>query len=107
MVYSIEELKQIITPIARKYHIPAVYLFGSYARGDATEDSDVDVLIQREGSIIRGLMIGELYGDLEQSLMKNIDLVTEESLRDKAERERSPWFIRNVFQERIQIYERE
>ena len=106
MVYTIEELKQKIEPIARKYDIPAVYLFGSYARGEADDKSDVDVLFQREGSAIHGLMIGALYEDLQESLGKNLDLVTEESLREKAERERSPWFIRNVFRERIPIYER-
>ena len=42
MVYTIDEIRQIITPIAKKYGLPAVYLFGSYARGTANEDSDVD-----------------------------------------------------------------
>jgi predicted nucleotidyltransferase len=106
MVYTIEELKSIIAPIALKYQIPAVYLFGSYARGDATEDSDVDVLFRRQGSTIRGIMIGAFYGELEEGLKKGVDLVTEESLREKAERARSPWFIRNVLRERIPIYER-
>jgi len=105
LIYTLDELKQIIAPIARKYAIPTVWIFGSYARGEAREDSDVDVLIMREGSQIRGLMIGALYDDLEQSLMKRIDLVTEESLREKSERERSPWFIRNVYQERVPVYE--
>ena len=40
MIYTIEEIRRIITPIAKKYRLPAVYLFGSYARGDATETSD-------------------------------------------------------------------
>jgi predicted nucleotidyltransferase len=106
LIYTIEDLRRIIAPLAEKYEIPAVYLFGSYARGDADDDSDVDVLIQREGSRIRGLMLGAFYEELEEGLNKGIDLVTEESLREEAELVRSPWFIRNVFRERVPIYER-
>ena len=36
MVYTLEQLREKITPIAEKYRIPAVYVFGSYARGEAT-----------------------------------------------------------------------
>ena len=50
LVYTIDELRQILTPIAGKYDIQAVYVFGSYARNEATENSDVDVLIQRRSS---------------------------------------------------------
>ena len=35
MIYSIEDIKAIVTPIAQKHGIPAVFLFGSYARGMA------------------------------------------------------------------------
>ena len=43
--YTIEEIKTILEPIARKYGVERVYLFGSYARGDATENSDVDLRV--------------------------------------------------------------
>ena len=33
-IYSIDDLKRIITPIAEKYQVANVYLFGSFARGD-------------------------------------------------------------------------
>ena len=45
LIYTIDELKQKIVPIAARYNLPAVYLFGSYARNEATEESDVDILI--------------------------------------------------------------
>ena len=38
--FDLEELKQIVAPIAEKYWLEAVYLFGSQARGDAKPDSD-------------------------------------------------------------------
>jgi predicted nucleotidyltransferase len=106
MVYTIEELKSIIAPIAQKYDIPAVYLFGSYARGDATEDSDVDVLIQREGSTIRGIIMGSVYEDLQESLKKEVDLVTVESLSQFADRRGAKRFAGNLLKERKIIYER-
>ena len=42
-IYTIEELREIITPIAIQHNVEKVYLFGSYARGEATENSDVDL----------------------------------------------------------------
>ena len=44
-VYSIEEIINICTPIFEKYNVDKVYIFGSYARGEATKDSDIDLLI--------------------------------------------------------------
>ena len=44
-VYKIEEIAERVRPIAEKYNIDKVYLFGSYARGEATEESDVDLRI--------------------------------------------------------------
>ena len=40
-----EEIKKAITPIALKYGLKAVYLFGSYARGTADENSDIALLL--------------------------------------------------------------
>jgi predicted nucleotidyltransferase len=104
MVYTLDDLKQKIAPIAHKYDIPAVYVFGSYARGEATDDSDVDVLIQRKGSKIIGIMIGALYEDLSESLGKPLDLVTIETLEQECTKERTPWFVDNLLKEMRLIY---
>ena len=45
--FDLEELKQIVAPIAEKYWLEAVYLFGSQERGDAKPDSDYDFYIKR------------------------------------------------------------
>ena len=50
---TIEKIKEIITPICKKYGVKRAYLFGSYARNEATEKSDVDIRI--ESGKIRGL----------------------------------------------------
>ena len=104
MVYTIEELGQKIAPIAQKYDIPAVYIFGSYARNEATENSDVDVLFQREGSKIIGWIIGALYEELSETLGKGLDLVTTETLEQESTKERTPWFVESLLKERRLIY---
>ena len=44
-VLTITDIQRIIKPLAQKYHICEVYIFGSYARNEATVDSDIDFLI--------------------------------------------------------------
>lgn len=106
MIFTVEELKKKIEPIAKKYELRAVYLFGSYARNDATDNSDVDILIDREGSKIKGMFdMGGLYNDLCDSVGKEIDLVTTQTLEQKSTNRRTPLFIKNVQTERIKIYE--
>ena len=72
---TIKEIKEKIAPICREYGVRRAYLFGSYARGEATEHSDVDLLIDR-GSLRSGFALGGLYADLRDGLRKELDLVT-------------------------------
>ena len=48
MIYTVEEIRRRITPVAVRYRLKAVYLFGSYARGEATDESDLELLIDTE-----------------------------------------------------------
>ena len=63
--YTIEDLKTIIGPIARKYGVKGIYLFGSYARGDANENSDVDLRIDK-GSLKGLFALCGLYTELRK-----------------------------------------
>ena len=106
MVYTIDELKQRIGPVAEKYALRAVYLFGSYARNEATEQSDVDILIDRSGSTVRSMLdMGGLYNDLRESVGKEIDLVTLQTLEQASTRRRTPLFVQNLQTEMVKIYE--
>lgn len=81
-------------------------MFGSYARNEATDTSDVDILIDRTGSKIRGMFdMGGLYEDLCAGIGKEIDLVTTQTLEQKSTLERTPWFVKNVKAEMRKIYE--
>lgn len=75
MIYTIEQIRRIAAPIAAAYGVKSMRLFGSYARGEATEHSDVDLLIDR-GSLRSGFALGGLYADLRDGLRKELDLVT-------------------------------
>lgn len=107
MVYTIDELKRRITPVAEKYKLKAVYLFGSYARGTATDESDVDILVDRDGSLVHSLFqMGGLYGDLEKAVQKEIDLVTTQTLEQKRTINKNHQFVDALLAERRKIYDR-
>lgn len=66
-------------PIAAQHGVERIYLFGSYARGEATKNSDVDLRVDKGN--LRGMFaLGALYSDLEDSLGKDLDLLTTGSL---------------------------
>jgi predicted nucleotidyltransferase len=107
MIYSIQDIKNKVTLIAERYNIPIVYLFGSYARGNATESSDIDILIDKTGSRINNLLdMGLVYNDFFDVFGKNIDLVTTDGLRQNEIERRAPRFLDNLNNERITLYEK-
>jgi len=69
-----KDLSDKIIPVLLKYGVKKAALFGSYARGDQDEKSDVDILIEPPDGM--GLAIVRLRRDLEKSLDKKVDLVS-------------------------------
>ena len=105
MIYSIPAIAEAVLPIAEKYGLRSVYLFGSYARNEATEKSDVDLLIDTTGTQLKGLFaLGALYCELEDALQKKIDLVTLRSLEQKTLMPVNEVFRENVLRERILLF---
>lgn len=81
MVYTIEQIQEKINPLAEKYNLSAVYLFGSYARGEADENSDIDLVIVSKGSGALGFAFYKLYDELEAVFDDvEVDLMTMEGL---------------------------
>ena len=70
---SIEEIKSYIEPVVEKYPIEKVILFGSYARGDAKETSDVDLVVESGGKM-RNIKIFTLGGELLNALPVRVDV---------------------------------
>lgn len=74
-MYTVESLKPILIPIAQRYGIKKISVFGSVARGEATEKSDVDLLVD----LPKGwglLSFYELRSNIESVLTCPIDLVS-------------------------------
>ena len=89
MVFTIEEIKKRIIPIVVKYGINSFSLFGSYARDEATEDSDLDFVMDK----------GDLKGlQLEQEFKCHVDVISKGSSNKK--------FLEAVSREEVLIYER-
>ena len=78
MPYTIDELRRLIAPIAKQHGVRSVALFGSYSRGTATPDSDVDLLIEK-GQARTLFQLSGFRLDVEDALHLPVDLVTTES----------------------------
>ena len=78
-VYSLDEIKAIAAPLAQQYGLAALYLFGSYARGEATPQSDLDFLVDRTG-MEDLLALGSFCSDLETSFDQPLDVLTTQML---------------------------
>ena len=87
-IYSVGDLRAIIAPIAARHGVERIYLFGSYARGEATKNSDVDLRVDK----------GNLRGMFEDSLGKDLDLLTTGSLDQR--------FLDQIAGEEIVLYDR-
>jgi len=74
-VLTIKQIKQKIKPVIEKHGIDKVYLFGSYARGEANSNSDVDIYCS-SGDIKTLINEVELIEELEEVLNKKVDIVT-------------------------------
>lgn len=73
-------LRPHLPELTRRYHIKSLRLFGSYVRGEQKKTSDIDLLIDFEQTpTLFELM--DLEEELEEILQKQVDLVTEKSLR--------------------------
>jgi len=65
--------------LSRRYPIHRLALFGSWARGDARENSDVDVMVEVDPSI--GLRFVDLGEELEKALGRRVDLVSRRAIK--------------------------
>ena len=95
-ILSVDEIKENVAPICRRYGIKRAYLYGSYARNEATEHSDVDIRIEK-GSL-RGLFaLSGFRLDIVDALQKNVDVISQ--LPDRKE------FLDSVKRNEVLLYE--
>lgn len=73
---NIERIKRVF----EKSPVDRAYVFGSYARGEADKDSDIDILVELNYNQHIGLGIIKLKNDLEEILRKPVDLLTSNAI---------------------------
>ena len=71
---TIEDIRYAVVPLAEEYGAARVSLFGSFARGEASESSDIDILLEK-GSI-RGMQVLDFQDALSEALGRPVDVVT-------------------------------
>ena len=95
-VHSVNSIKKICESIFKKVpEVECAYLFGSYARGEATFESDIDILVVCPPM---GLKFFEMASDLEESLNKKVDIQTHDQIGDNID------FLENILVDAIKIY---
>lgn len=88
-------IKTVVTALGEQYGIKNAYLFGSYARGEANENSDVDIIIDR-GEIHDYDTLNGFHMELEDKLGKEVDVLTTAGVK--------PRFFELIKDDRVLLY---
>lgn len=94
-ILTIEEIKKMLKSIFEEYNIDYCYLFGSYAKGKATQTSDVDLLI---ASDITGIKFFGMTDKIRTVLCKNVDVLDLNQLKDNAQ------LLNEILKDGVKIY---
>ena len=86
------DIKKRIVPILKKHKVTKAGIFGSYARGEQTKKSDIDVLIEVKGSL---LDVVKIEIELKEKLKKEIDILTYNGI--------SPYLKEKILSEEVRI----
>lgn len=95
-MYQPEEIKRIVAPIAARYGVKRMFLFGSYARGDSSETSDIDLRVEK--GRVKGMQMAFLHDELEDALQRPVDLLSTTALDET--------FLASIRKEEKLLYER-
>ena len=95
-IVPLENITALVKPLAEKYHVREIYLFGSYARGEADGDSDMDFLVfGGEGFKLTSILaLGE---DLRAVLKKKVDVFEIREINQDSE------FFRTIMREKVLV----
>ena len=94
-ILTIDQIRKICSEIFKNYSVDYCYLFGSYAKGKATETSDVDLLVAMP---VDGMKFFELIELLREQLKKKIDLL------DIAQLDNNSALVQEILKDGIKIY---
>ena len=94
-ILEVEDIIRKCSKVFEKYEVSFCYLFGSYAKGKATQVSDVDLLISTN---VKGLKFYGLVEEIRASLHKKVDVLDMNQLKDNIE------LTEEIFKDGIKIY---
>ena len=94
---KIEDIRSTLADVFAGYSVAFCYLFGSYAKGKATESSDVDLLISAD---VTGMRFFGLVGQIRESLHKKVDVL------DPAQLKNNPDLLNEILKDGIKVYGR-
>ena len=94
-VLTIQKIKEICTDVFVTFDVEYCYLFGSYAKGKATEKSDVDLLISTS---VTGIKFFDLVEALREALKKKVDVLNQEQINN------NPDLVKEILKDGIKIY---
>ena len=77
---ELEKISEKIKPVAKKYNLTYVWIFGSYVRKKQKPNSDIDILVKTE-DVAEGFKIVEVKFALEEALKKEVDIITTGSIK--------------------------
>ena len=95
-VLTLSEIQSIVKPLAEKYHISEVYIFGSYARNEATSASDIDFLVFG-GKDFRLTSVFAFAEELRMQIRKEIDVF------EITEVNRDSTFYETIMKEKVKV----
>ena len=95
-----EKLEPQIVPVLKKYKITKAAVFGSYARGEASDESDIDLLVTIAAHENRDIDFFDMWDELELKIQKPISLLSEENLMYAP-----PLFKQSILEGSIWFYE--
>lgn len=94
--HTIPEIQKIVQELATKYDVERVFLFGSYARGEETPESDVDLRVDMADSPTWSYF--NFFSDLEEHLGISVDLVESDGMPD--------YLLEEVRKDEVKLFER-
>lgn len=95
-IFTITDIKALVKPIAEKYNVDEIYLFGSYARNEANQNSDLDFLVFG-GRNFKLTLIFSLAEELRAILNKNVDVFEINEINQDSE------FYKTIMKERLRV----
>ncbi|MGL5676622.1 MAG: nucleotidyltransferase family protein [Cellulosilyticaceae bacterium] len=72
---TISEIKEVVSDITQHYPIKKLAIFGSYANGTATEESDIDMIVEFNTPNISLLTLSDIRYEMMERLHKQIDVI--------------------------------